>query len=153
MCCLHIKPFFLLLLVTNDISSTSAVHPVSVLILYPRKIRIVWLQTVRKRKTKTTAINQGKSKWNACVPGTRTQQNKPDQKNKKTKNLRGKKADRSSEECDARRSERLQEEHTYVLKRNIYLLHGRNYTKTRKEIQGRKKTKKTKKKSVLPGTF
>ena len=64
-----------------------------------------------------------------------------------------KKDDRSSEECDARRSERLQEEHTYVLKRNIYLLHGRNYTKTRKEIQGRKKTKKTKKKSVLPGTF
>ena len=63
------------------------------------------------------------------------------------------KDDRSSEECDARRSERLQEEHTYVLKRNIYLLHGRNYTKTRKEIQGRKKTKKTKKKSVLPGTF
>ena len=37
----------------------------------------------------------------------------------RTKQTKKKKADRSSEECDARRSERLQEEHAYVLKRNI----------------------------------
>ena len=64
-----------------------------------------------KKETKT-AINQGKviiGKWNAILPGTRTQQSKPDQE-KKVKTKKEKKADRSSEECDARTSERLQEE-------------------------------------------
>ena len=32
--------------------TTLAVHPVSVLILHPREIQIMWSQTVRKRKNK-----------------------------------------------------------------------------------------------------
>ena len=32
--------------------TTSAAHPVSVLILYPREIQIMWSQTVRQRKNK-----------------------------------------------------------------------------------------------------
>ena len=32
--------------------TTSAVHPVSFLILHPREIQILWSQTVRQRKTK-----------------------------------------------------------------------------------------------------
>ena len=39
---------------------TTSVHPVYVLILHPREIQIVY-QTLRQRKTKTTAINQGKA--------------------------------------------------------------------------------------------
>ena len=40
---------------------TTSVHPVSVLIVHPREIEIMWSHTVRQRKTKTTAINQGKA--------------------------------------------------------------------------------------------
>ena len=40
---------------------TTSVHAVSVLILHPREILNLWSQTVRQRKTKTTAINQGKA--------------------------------------------------------------------------------------------
>ena len=39
---------------------TTSVHPVSVLI-HPREIQTLWSPTVRQRKTKTTAINQGKA--------------------------------------------------------------------------------------------
>ena len=41
--------------------TTSAVHPVSVLILHPREIQIMWSQTVETEKTKTTTMNQGKA--------------------------------------------------------------------------------------------
>ena len=41
--------------------SPISVHPVSVLILHPKEIQIMWSQTVRQRKNKTTAINQGKA--------------------------------------------------------------------------------------------
>ena len=41
--------------------STTSVHPVSVLILHPTETKIMWSQTVRQRKTKTTAINRGKA--------------------------------------------------------------------------------------------
>ena len=34
-------------------TTSSAVHPVSVLILHPREIRLVWSQTVKQRNTKT----------------------------------------------------------------------------------------------------
>ena len=40
---------------------TTSVHAVSVLILHPREIQILWSQTVRQRETKTTTINQGKA--------------------------------------------------------------------------------------------
>ena len=38
-----------------------SVHPVSVLILYPREIQIMTSQTVRQRKPKTTATYEGKA--------------------------------------------------------------------------------------------
>ena len=41
--------------------TTSAVHPVSVLILHPREMQILWSQTVRQRKTKRWRIKVGKS--------------------------------------------------------------------------------------------
>ena len=71
-------------------------------------MQILWSQTVIQRETKTTTINQGNAGEMlayASVLGTRTPKNKPDQTEKKN-NLKTKKADRSSEECDAR-SERL----------------------------------------------
>ena len=67
-CCLHIKPFVL----PNIISSTPTV---SVLVLHPREIQILWSQTVKQRKTKQSngeLFQVGKS--NANVPGTRAQQ-------------------------------------------------------------------------------
>ena len=67
--------------------TTSAVHPVSFLILHPREIQILWSQTVIQRESKTIAINQGKaSEMLAYLVCTRTQQNKPDQRNTKNKN-------------------------------------------------------------------
>ena len=53
-------------------STTSAVPPVSFLILHRREIQILWSQTVRQRKTKRERIKVGKS--SASVPGTRAQQ-------------------------------------------------------------------------------
>ena len=75
----------------------------------------MWSQTVKQRKSKTTAINQGNANelLTYLVPVcTRTQQNKPDHK----KALKRQKADRSSDECDARRSERPPRT-SHVLKR------------------------------------
>ena len=63
-----------------------------------------------RQKTKTTAINQGEASEILAYLVREHGKNKPDQKNKKNNNEKNKKADRSSEECDARRSERLQEE-------------------------------------------
>ena len=42
--------------------TTSAVHPVSFLILHPREIQIMWSQTVKteKHQTKKSRINQGR---------------------------------------------------------------------------------------------
>ena len=51
--------------------TTSAVPPVSFLILHPREIPIMWSQTVRQKNQ--TLIKVGKS--SAGVPGTRAQQN------------------------------------------------------------------------------
>ena len=52
--------------------TTSAVPPVSFLILRPREIQILLSQTVRQRKTKRYRIKVGKS--SASVQGTRAQQ-------------------------------------------------------------------------------
>ena len=64
-CCLHVTPPYL----PNDIAS--AVHPVSVRILHPREIQIMWSHTVRQKKTDCEVIYVGKSSANA--PGTTTQ--------------------------------------------------------------------------------
>ena len=63
---------------------TSSVHPVSVLIPYPREIVILWSQTLRQRETKnkTKQQIQVSSKLSVSVPGTRTQQHKQDRNNK-----------------------------------------------------------------------
>ena len=87
---------------------TTSVHPVSVLILHPREIQIMWSQT--ERKNKTTAINQG-NKASEKLAYLVREYNKTSQTRKirKTRTKKTKKADRSSEECDVRKSERLQE--------------------------------------------
>ena len=56
-------------------TTTSAVPPVSFLILHPREIQILWSQTVRQRKTERQIIKIGKSSASyRSVPGTRAQQ-------------------------------------------------------------------------------
>ena len=104
-CDFHFKPIFS----PNDINTPSTRADASSL----RKYYLLCGQTVRQRKPKQPQIIKVKIMWNSSVPGTRTQQNKPDHKNNKNKNKkRKKKADRSSGQFDARISERLQEEHT-----------------------------------------
>ena len=63
--------------------TTSAVPPVSFLILHPREIQILWSQTVRQRKTKRQRIKVGKS--SASVPGTRAQQKNATREKRATK--------------------------------------------------------------------
>ena len=64
--------------------STTSVDPVSVLILQPREMQIMWSQTeTAKNQNNRNSSRQGE--LNASVPGTRTQQNKPDQKNNKSR--------------------------------------------------------------------
>ena len=56
----------------------------SVLILQPREMQIMWSQTeTAKNQNNRNSSRQGE--LNASVPGTRTQQNKPDQKNNKSR--------------------------------------------------------------------
>ena len=88
-CCLHVKPLFLPY-TPNDVECiliyiihpTTSAHPVSVLILHPSEIQIMmWSQTtMRQRVIQTVAIHQDKASEILGVPGTRTQQNKPDHK-------------------------------------------------------------------------
>ena len=67
---------------------TSSVHPVSVLVSYyllsyGRDLLIMWSQTVRQRKTKTSNNRKFMSKTSemaASVPGTKTQQHKQDRR-------------------------------------------------------------------------
>lgn len=61
----------------------SSVHPVSVLIPYPRQTIILWSQIMRQRKKKGKIIaSETVKKQVKClnVPGARTQQHKPGQK-------------------------------------------------------------------------
>ena len=97
-CCLHIKPF-----------NSTSVHPVSVLILHPREIQILWSQTVRQRKTKQPQLIKVKQVkcWRTWYQNM-TKQARPEKYEKKRTKKDKQKADRSSEDCNAR-SERLQE--------------------------------------------
>ena len=63
---------------------TSSVHPVSVLILHPREIQIMWSQTVKQRKTKQ---NKMRIILNANVPHTRAQQTRVPRITRNTKNV------------------------------------------------------------------
>ena len=75
-CCLRYKPFFL-----NELHQY--IHPVSVLIPYPRQTIILWSQIMRQRKKKGKIIaSETVKKQVKClnVPGARTQQHKPGQK-------------------------------------------------------------------------
>ena len=65
----------------------SSVPSVSVFIPYPREIPILWSHTVRQRRTKNWNIIafSSVSKWNASVPGTRTQQHNQYQRDKNKK--------------------------------------------------------------------
>ena len=66
----------------NRSFSSTSVHLVSVLILHPREVQILWSQTaVRQRNTKTIAINQGKA--SEMLAYLVREHNKADQKNKK----------------------------------------------------------------------
>ena len=78
-----------------------------VLILHPREIQILWSQT--ERKTKTSALNQGKASEMLAYLVREHKASQTRKIRKITTKKDKKKDDRSSEECDARRSERLQE--------------------------------------------
>ena len=90
--------------------STTSVHPVSLLILHRREIQIMWSQTVRQRKNKTTAINQGKASEMLAYLGREHNKTSQTRKRKKKRTKWTKKTTGSSDWCDAKISERLQEE-------------------------------------------
>ena len=131
----HVHPAFtsacVVFTLNRSFSPTTSVHPVSVLILHPREIQNLWSQT-ETEKTKTS-INQGKASEMlliaSVVTGTRTQQNKPDQKirkirTKETKNPRG---------VQCARSARLQEEqHTRAEEEHITAVRTKHHEDTGK---------------------
>ena len=103
--------------------STTSVYTVSMLILHPSEIQIRWSQTGWQRKSNTTAINQGVAR--EMLAYLAREHNKTSQTRKKKRKMVSKgdrKGDRSSEERDAI-SKRLQEQHIYVLIRNLSLIH------------------------------
>ena len=50
--CVYVVIFVLVFTLNRSFYPTSAVPPVTVLILHPKEIQIMWSQTVRQRKTK-----------------------------------------------------------------------------------------------------
>ena len=60
--------------------TTAAVHPVSVLIFYPREIQILWSQTVRQKKQKSLESRHVDQSI-ANAPGTRAPQTRQPRNN------------------------------------------------------------------------
>ena len=121
----------------------SSVHPVSVLIPFPREILLLWSQTVRQRKTKKIKLNR-KFKCQASevlayrVREHTNTQHKQDRKNKSKKAIKRKRKETEIKQNTngARTCERLLSidgKHTNSGRAGIcrYLLRGRSNTKER----------------------